>query len=740
MSTPSRRIPSFPRTCWALVLPLSSWLALSPTVKAEWTASGAGPFLYDSPSNWHDGTIDNIFTNDPGAAQQTVDFTTNRTLVDGFLIQVPLSSDTAGTPFLFRARNADNTGAENRTLTLQGAMSIALGTGSTAKQTVQMGENGGGQVNFDFDGGARTITVNPGETGGSSRWDQLTIFGNLTNGTGLTKSGAGILSLQADGAASSPLTGVLEITGGKLQLGGQSAFSAISEVRLSNSFTRLEFNNNLSGNATDRLGDAIPLSASGAYTAIALIGSSVAASSETIGQVTMNGGGLLLGAHRSGGQTATLTVAEIVRANTNNMLLIGTNSEALSGVESRVLVNSDANLLADLVGGGGAAGSTNISILPWARGTLANDNTGNPQIAGFVTYTSDGGFRLLKEAEYVSTLAAAAVTDNVRLTAGETLAASRTVNSIFVAGGNPTINTGGYTLTVTSGAIAAGGSGFSMQFSNASGTLTTGNSRSLSFTGPGNITVSARITGEGGVTVGSVATSLILNNSNNTYTGDTVVIGTLIVSGNNVIPDASDVVLAGGTFQLGLDASARTETIGNLSGFGTVTFSNGSNKLNIGSSTVADPGQVKIAGTTEVTPGDSTGFAQIGTIAFGNNISSLLIDENVTLNFQLGGLNDYDRITLSSGAVTIDGGTLTLSLLDGYAPNVGDVFHLFAGSSAAAGTGFDQINGPAGYTFSGYAQGNDWVIEVTAVPEPTTGVLALAGLLAFASRRKKRLS
>ena len=697
MSTPSRRIPSFPRACWALVLPLSSWLALSPTVKAEWTASGAGPFLYDSPSNWHDGTIDNIFTNDPGAAQQTVDFTTNRTLVDGFLIQVPLSSDTAGTPFLFRARNADNTGAENRTLTLQGAMSIALGTGSTAKQTVQMGENGGGQVNFDFDGGARTITVNPGETGGSSRWDQLTIFGNLTNGTGLTKSGAGILSLQADGAASSPLTGVLEITGGKLQLGGQSAFSAISEVRLSNSFTRLEFNNNLSGNATDRLGDAIPLSASGAYTAIALIGSSVAASSETIGQVTMNGGGLLLGAHRSGGQTATLTVAEIVRANTNNMLLIGTNSEALSGVESRVLVNSDANLLADLVGGGGAAGSTNISILPWARGTLANDNTGNPQIAGFVTYTSDGGFRLLKEAEYVSTLASAAVTDNVRLTAGETLAASRTVNSIFVAGGNPTINTAGYALTITSGAIAS---------------------------------------------AGSVATSLYLSNASNTYSGDTVVIGTLIVIGNNVIPDASNFVLAGGSFQLGNDATARTETIRNLSGFGTVAFSNASSKLNIGSSTAANAGQVKIAGTTEVTPGDSTGFAEIGTIAFGNNISSLLIDDNATFNFQLGGLTEYDRITLSSGAITIDGGTLNLSLLDGYAPNVGDVFHLLAGSSAAAGSGFDQINGPVGYTFSGYAQGNDWVIEVTSVvPEPATGVLALAGILtvACAFRRRKRL-
>ena len=35
--------------------------------------------------------------------------------------------------------------------------------------------------NFDFGGGARTITVNAGETTSTNRWDQLTIFGNLTN-------------------------------------------------------------------------------------------------------------------------------------------------------------------------------------------------------------------------------------------------------------------------------------------------------------------------------------------------------------------------------------------------------------------------------------------------------------------------------------------------------------------------------------------------------------------------------
>ena len=79
----------------------------------------------------------------------------------------------------------------------------------------------------------------------------------------------------------------------------------------------------------------------------------------------------------------------------------------------------------DFVGGGGADGSTNISILPYAVG-----GQGTRRGSSFVTYGADG-FRLLQPAEYftgtdLDAIARPDPTSNVRLTAADAPQRDRT--------------------------------------------------------------------------------------------------------------------------------------------------------------------------------------------------------------------------------------------------------------------------------------------------------------------------
>jgi len=115
-----------------------------------------------------------------------------------------------------------------------------------------------------------------------------------------------------------------------------------------------------------------------------------------------------------------------------------------------------------MIGGGGAAGTTNISIIPFlVGGRSTNDH--EKLIMGdmgstFVTY--DAGTQSLRTldpaTEFAANIAGASADANVRKTGGETLAGSATINSLVLdgdaAGANFAIDGAG-TLTVTSGAI-----------------------------------------------------------------------------------------------------------------------------------------------------------------------------------------------------------------------------------------------------------------------------------------------
>src|SRR5262249_55644448 len=122
---------------------------------------------------------------------------------------------------------------------------------------------------------------------------------------------------------------------------------------------------------------------------------------------------------RPGSNDALLTFPSLDRTNRGTLLVRATDSnEALylgqsptgtpvtpttSGTNAGGLFITSAPAV---VGGGGAAGSTNLSIVPWA----VSDTPSLGVASTFVTYSSAQGFRGLRASEYASIVTPGSVT------------------------------------------------------------------------------------------------------------------------------------------------------------------------------------------------------------------------------------------------------------------------------------------------------------------------------------------
>jgi fibronectin-binding autotransporter adhesin len=196
-----------------------------------------------------------------------------------------------------------------------------------------------------------------------------------------------------------------------------------------------------------------------------------------------------------------------------------------------------------LIGGGGAAGTTNVSIVPFA---FIDVNTTNAP-PGFMTYDS-GGLRPLAFNEYDTALPADAVSDHNVRSGGLTVPAPQTINALSSLG--TSMNLQGLstsTLTITSGAVYGVHNFVPLDFGAAEGVFTNGG-------------VHAPISGTGGVTYTHIASvgngSLVIDPGvSSTYTGQsTINLGTIAIRGD-VLPntpgplgaDSTPVVLMGRT-------------------------------------------------------------------------------------------------------------------------------------------------------------------------------------------------
>jgi autotransporter-associated beta strand protein len=267
------------------------------------------------------------------------------------------------------------------------------------------------------------------------------------------------------------------------------------------------------------------------------------------------------------------------------------------------------------------------------------------------------------------------------------------------------------------GGVSIGSSGKITNSAPVDKTLTVNNTTNYTYNGTIERNVAVTKLGTGNLTLGGA----------NTYTGETTIeAGTLILTGSISGSGVID-VRAGATFDVtGVTSGPFTvEPVQTLEGGGTVL------------------GPVIVNGT--VAPGNSAGDLLVnGALTF-NAGSSLKLELNGT-----GAGIDYDQVTVAGtgGPITLNGGTVTLTL--GYAPSPSTIttYTIIDNLSIGAITGafanlpdggtISATFGATTYDFVANYHGGDGNDLVLTVPEPTSATVLAAGLGLLAGLRRFR--
>jgi autotransporter-associated beta strand protein len=293
---------------------------------------------------------------------------------------------------------------------------------------------------------------------------------------------------------------------------------------------------------------------------------------QSVGAITFTGGAsLMANPVVTGVANTTLDAASLSRSN-RGTLTVQTLANLTTGVGGHI--KSDADLSGDLAGGGGAAGSTNISILPYAFGISADVSTPASKGGQLMTWDSGTGFvRPLVAAEYASTYQnqGSSSTNNLRSTntviGGNTQANAVVLDTPMVASAGATTGSG---LYMKPGSVLSPASGVLLSsISNTSSTSVLQTSTipsivaggTLNFDGHeaiihtlNNTAIESTISGSQGLTKGGSG-GLVLA-AGNTFTGPvTVNMGGLYIDSDSALGNAGNSV----TLACGNSAGGVTE-------------------------------------------------------------------------------------------------------------------------------------------------------------------------------------
>ncbi|HEY1769476.1 MAG TPA: autotransporter-associated beta strand repeat-containing protein [Chthoniobacterales bacterium] len=593
------------------------------------------------------------------------------------------------------------TGAGNGISMNGGTIANDVTGGWTTGRDVSLGANGGTFLLFT------AATINGVVSGAGS----LTINNStltLTNTN--TYQGATILNSSFSG----------------LTLSGNGSINQSSGIDLAGTLT---LTNSVTNNA-DRLNDTGTITDRGAT--IAMTGNASAATNEVAGSLILANGVSTITVTPNAAQQASLGFSSITRQNDSTLFVRGTNLGATAGNGVAEITSTAAP--GTLVGGGGAATSQNISILPWAVGNTSATATAN---SSFVTYDpATGQFRPLATSEYSTLASGEADTNNTVVSGTTTISAATTVNSVLVTGtGTKLSGTGG--LNITSGALmysptsgtTAGTISANINFGSAEGVISSTGGTANSLTA--GLTMSGVISGTGGLTLNPITGSdIALTNANSSYTGTTTLLGGLtIVSGT--IASGSNSVFGADTSALNLNFSNNS----NLNGI----YASAATTLNRGLNVIGSSNSSAFLVTSA-----AYAFTVNGNISLANNTRLDLYNTGsgtATNAFILngvisgaGGLSDNattTTFTQLNGANTFTGGT---NIQTGtYEVGVDST-----GTSGAFGTGTIYFSGAGGaiQSVNGTAHtiSNDIFIgsalSATASSNPTfkgTGALNFTG-------------
>lgn len=387
---------------------------------AGWLPTGGGDFYYTNTVNWTDGVIDNVYN-----AEFTSKVTQNLLFDAPFTFTNGLSFTHPGEITTVLRGQGDNV-----TVRLLGDIEVNK-SANGSKGSLTFGSNTDGQhLDIDLGGAKRTI-----HNTNLDVYLRNTFFNGdlrIQNGNWAYMSGAG--GIPAGTLEIAPASTAVLDSGVRNDAGATRAAS----VRLTRS--TLLARGNPGADSTETI--AGPIIVDGSEGGCSFI--------------SLNGGN---------GHTELLTATALQREPWVPVSISGATLGAADG--SGAVARFKLGTAPVLVGGGGAAGSTEISIVPGVIGSKAYCGGGNGDYTlTFLTYDPQTGFRPLDlETEFVQEDAfpiGQTTAANVRVAYGATVdvSAETTINALLIQGrdakGTNTYVNGTGPLHVTSGQVIIG--------------------------------------------------------------------------------------------------------------------------------------------------------------------------------------------------------------------------------------------------------------------------------------------
>jgi autotransporter-associated beta strand protein len=487
------------------------------------------------------------------------------------------------------------------------------------------------------------------------------VLGSIS--TTLTKNNNGTLTL----TATNPFFGVFSINAGEVRLFNQGAINrggtqAVEAVGFGAALTLDDTGTHFS----DRLPDAGTVSMNNAT--FNLRGNASVTTEEVIGTLAFAGGQNTVTVTPGAGQAAILrlgnTPTPASRVATASVLFRGTSlgvNAPGTADSANIMVVNPLSAAGVLVGGGGPAGSTAVSVIPAAFGDTSATGLGTQ----LVTYDFDKGVRLLTASEYYNSTSAplpngVSVRDNVRLTTTASVANATTVNALWLdAGGSLAAGTG--TLTVTSGSVlvSAGNGGIAGSVSAGATVLAVG--------GPGDLTISGVIPASQTGGLSKMGAGTLTLSAANLYTGTTY--------------------LGAGTIAVGTNTSLGTGTLQILSDIGTLAAA--APGLNL-ANTIGMSGTLNIAGSNNLTLSGAVNLQN----------ASRAVNVAAGLTVTMSGVVAGDATTAGIGLIKTGPGTLVLTGANTYGSSGNSGFYL---AQTAVNGGELRVNNTSGSGTGGSA-------------------------------------